>query len=76
MTSTASLPQAAAATALQTVMAAAAARAADGDYKTKGVGHEVKDADGDYKSTAAPSSATSTTSSAALAVLSALKRGD
>ncbi len=25
------------------------ARAVDGDYKTKGVGHEVKDADGDYK---------------------------
>ena len=29
----------------------AQARAADGDYKTKGLGHEVRDADGDYKAT-------------------------
>lgn len=35
------------------VAAQAGARAADGDFKTKGVGHEVRDADGDYKQTKA-----------------------
>ncbi len=45
------------------------ARAADGDYKTKGVGHEVKDADGDYKQTA-KTSALQVSSTAAAAVTS------
>ena len=59
-------PQASAASTQQ-----ASVRAADGDYKTKGIGHEVKDADGDYKPTkptvsSAPASAPSASLQTAL----------
>ncbi|SEE81262.1 hypothetical protein SAMN05444161_7265 [Rhizobiales bacterium GAS191] len=48
------------------------ARAADGDYKTKGVGRSaVKDADGDYK----PTSTQATSSSPVQAALTLLKLG-
>ena len=60
---------------------ASTARAADGDYKTKGIGHEVKDSDGDYKPTK-PTAANPPASSAAAAssprvqvALSALQKG-
>lgn len=59
------------------------ARAADGDYKTRGVGHEIKDADGDYKQTSAPpalqagstSVAASRSSNGVLAALVDLTKG-
>ncbi len=44
------------------------ATAADGDFKTKGAGHEVKDADGDYRPTAASSTAATTLSAVTLLV--------
>jgi hypothetical protein len=48
------------------------ARAADGDYKTKGVGRaSVKDADGDYK----PKSAQAQSTSVVQAALTTLKQG-
>lgn len=52
-------------------------RAADGDYKTKGAGHEVKDADGDYKPTqvAAPTSAAASSSSGVQSALTTLTKG-
>lgn len=55
---------------------AATARAADGDYKSPGAGHRIKDADGDYKPApgpmaSAPASVASTTQSA----LASLKLG-
>ena len=58
---------------------ASTAQAVDGDYKTKGVGHEVKDADGDYKptkaSSGAPTSSAATSSSAVQAALTSLTKG-
>lgn len=62
---------------LQATLQASTARAADGDYKTKGAGHTVKDSDGDYKPNApAPSSGpAATTSSTTLAALTMLKAG-
>jgi hypothetical protein len=76
MTSVAALPQ----TALSTppaapALAAKVARAADGDYKSKGVGHEVKDSDGDYKPTNSTASAASTTASSTLSALTSMKLG-
>ncbi|MFI5012762.1 MAG: hypothetical protein ACHQAY_10470 [Hyphomicrobiales bacterium] len=48
------------------------ARAADGDYKTKGPGRSsVKDADGDYKASSAPAKS----SPAVQAALTGLKLG-
>ncbi|MFI5012351.1 MAG: hypothetical protein ACHQAY_08390 [Hyphomicrobiales bacterium] len=48
------------------------ARAADGDYKTKGVGRStVKDADGDYK----PTTSQAKSSSAVQAAVTGLKLG-
>ena len=55
--------------------AAAPARAADGDFKTPGQGHAVKDSDGDYKPGSAPASAAATSSSTVLAAVTALKKG-
>lgn len=55
--------------------AAPNARAVDGDYKTKGVGHEIKDADGDYKPQQVKAASSATASSAVLYVLSNLKKG-
>jgi len=58
--------------AVQAKVASSNARAADGDYKTKGVGRAtVKDADGDYK----PATAQATSSRAVQAALSILKLG-
>jgi hypothetical protein len=65
--------QAAAVAALKAQAAAQNARAADGDYKTKGLGRStVKDADGDYK----PSSAQAKSSAAVQAALTTLKAAD
>jgi hypothetical protein len=48
------------------------ARAADGDYKTKGIGRStVKDADGDYK----PASAQAQSTAAVQSALTRLKLG-
>ena len=60
-----------------TTQASATARAADGDYKTRGVGHEVRDSDGDYKATpvAAPTSAAASSSSAVQSALTQLTKG-
>ena len=55
--------------------AAAPTRAADGDFKTPGQGHAVKDSDGDYKPSGAPASAAATSSSAVLAAVTGLKKG-
>lgn len=57
--------------------AASTARAADGDYKTKGLGHEVKDSDGDYKPQKAtpPTSAAATSSTSVQAALLNLVKG-
>lgn len=64
----------AATTAAQTALKPSmTARAADGDYLSKGVGHEVKDADGDYKPTAvAVSSAASPAGKPSASVQAAL----
>ena len=77
MTSVAALPQSALSTppAAPALAAAKVARAADGDYKTKGVGHEVKDSDGDYKPTNSSASAASTTASSTLSALTSMKLG-
>jgi hypothetical protein len=63
-----------------TTAATANARAADGDYKTKGSGHTVKDSDGDYKptsktTTAPPTSPAATSSNAVQAALANLTKG-
>ena len=75
MTSVAALPQTALSTPLATSASAKVARAADGDYKTKGIGHEVKDADGDYKPTNPTGSAAATTASSTLSALTSMKLG-
>jgi hypothetical protein len=76
MTSVAALPQSAvpntATSSAPLAAAAKVARAADGDFKTKGVGHEVKDADGDYKPT---NSAASKSASATLSALTSMRLG-
>lgn len=56
----------------------ATARAADGDFLTKGAGHTVKDADGDYKPSAAGVSAvvpTAKVSASVQAALASLTKG-
>lgn len=79
MSSVAPLPQASISTSSPPPAPASAAtkapRAADGDYKTKGVGHEVKDADGDYKPTSSSASAAATTAGSTLSALTSLQRG-
>lgn len=64
-------------TSLQTALKASTARAPDGDYKTKGSGHMVKDSDGDYKASTAVASSGSAgkIASATLAALTMLKAG-
>ncbi len=63
-------------TTLQSATKAAAARAADGDFKAPGPGHTVKDADGDYKPTPKASAGTpASTAGATLAALSSLTKG-
>lgn len=64
-------------TSLQAALKASTARAPDGDYKTKGNGHMVKDSDGDYKANtpAASSGPAGRTASATLAALTMLKAG-
>ena len=52
------------------------ARAADGDYKTFGPGHRVKDTDGDYKAAPTPSrSGAASTAAPTLAALTSLSKG-
>ena len=55
----------------------ATARAAAGDYLTKGAGHTVKDADGDYKPTVGGASAVSPAkvSASTAAALASLSKG-
>jgi len=62
-------------TAAQTTAAAANTRAADGDYKVKGAGHEVKDSDGDYAPQKVSSAAAPAVASSTLSALSSLKLG-
>lgn len=79
MTSVTALPQTAISTPAPSMVPASApakvARAADGDFKTKGVGHEVKDADGDYKPTNATGSAAASTASSTLSAVTSMKLG-
>ena len=58
-----------------TAAAAATTRAADGDYKTKGAGHEVKDSDGDYKPVATSTPTSTPIAGGTLSALSMLKKG-
>ena len=79
MTSLAALPQAPISTPSPSIATAPAlakgARAADGDYKAKGLGHEVKDADGDYKPMNAATSAAASTASPTLLAVTSMQRG-
>lgn len=61
---------------MQATIKAANSRAMDGDYKTAGVGHAVKDSDGDYKATpTAGTGAAARTASSTLAAVMSLSKG-